>query len=348
MDIYDYAEEKRLSLRQVMDFTTSVNPLGPSTKARNILRKNIKNIEFFPDNRLRYITRLIEKREGVQAQNILFGHGSTHLLHTILQTTKTKTVIVLSPVSQMYEKIISLNNAAFIRLPPEKKNGFSIGTEDIFKAMKEVDTILLPYPHDVTGAAPAMDDLLALISEAERLGKTLILDESYRDYTAMGSPVQAIVSSQKSIIIRTFSLFYALAGIPFAYGMGPSDIVQNMQQHISSEELDTLAVHAAIASLKDSFYKSRTTDFIQEEKTYFLKALASVDGLSYFDTPCPFILLSFDKSQKSLKNIFSRYHILIDEFFDGEGALCLKVPIKKHKWNARFIKTLKNALGANQ
>jgi histidinol-phosphate/aromatic aminotransferase/cobyric acid decarboxylase-like protein len=40
MDIHDYAEQKRLSLKQIMDFTTSVNPLGPSSKAKHLLRKN--------------------------------------------------------------------------------------------------------------------------------------------------------------------------------------------------------------------------------------------------------------------------------------------------------------------
>ena len=44
---------------------------------------------------------------------------------------------------------------------------------------------------------------------------------------------------------------------------------------------------------------------------------------------------------------FSGYHILIDEFFDEQGGYYLKVPVKKHKWNARFVKTLRNALGVS-
>jgi threonine-phosphate decarboxylase len=348
MDIHDYAEQRKLSLKQIMDFTTSVNPLGPSSKAKHLLRKNITNIEFPPDKKLRYITRLIEKRETIEADNILFAQGSTPLLRAIFQTAKTKTVLIPSPVSQAYEETMSLNAVTLRRLPLSRTNHFSLDLETILKAMEKVDTILMPYPHDMVGTVLTMSDLLTLIRETDRLGKTLILDESYRDFTVMDSPVKEVIKSEKTIIVRTFSLFYAMAGLPLAYCIGPADIVQKIRRHTFSEEINMLAVNAAIASMKDTFYKSRTTEFINVEKSYILKAFASVEGLECLDTPCPFIVLSFERKQEALKAFFSGYRILIDEFFDEQGGYYLKMPIKKHKWNARFVKTLRNALGVNR
>ena len=348
MDIHDYAEQKRLSLKQIMDFTTSVNPLGPSTKAKHILRKNIINIDFPLDKKLRYITRLIEKREYIQANNILFAQSLTQLLRAIFQTTQTNTVLVLSPVSQAYEEAISPHSVTLKRLPLDKANHFSLDLESILKTMKKVDTILIPYPHDMVGTALMQNDLLTLINEAGQLGINLILDESYRDFTTMGSPVQAVIKSEKTIIVRTFSLFYAMAGLPVAYSIGPVDIIQSMRQYIFPEEINILAVNAAIASMKDIFYKTRTTEFINAEKSYLLKAFTSLDGLVCLDTPCPFIVLAFEKKQDTFKDFFSDYRILIDEFSDEQGGYYLKVPIKKHKWNARFVKTLRNALDMNK
>jgi threonine-phosphate decarboxylase len=346
MDIHDYAEQKRLSLKQIMDFTTSVNPLGPSNKAKHLLRKNITNIDFPPDKKLRHITRLIEKRESIEATNILFAQSLTQLLHAIFQTAKT--ILVLSPVSQTYEEAITLNRMTLKRVSLDKANHFSLDLETILKAMKKVDAMLMPYPHDMVGTALTMGDLLTLISEAGRLGKTLVLDESYREFTALVSPVREVIKSETSIIVRTFSLFYAMAGLPVTYSIGPTDMIQNVRQHILPEEINMLAVNAAIASLKDIFYRARTTKFINTEKSYFLKAFSSIDDLECLDTPCPFIVLAFEKKQDTLKDIFSSYRILIDEFFDEQGGYYLKVPIKKHKWNARFVKTLRNALGTNK
>lgn len=348
MDIHDYAEQKKLSLKQIVDFTTSVNPLGPSTKAKHILRKSIKNIDLLPDIKLRYITRLITKRETLPGENILFGQSQIQLFHALFQTIKIKRALALSPVSQIYEEIVSRNNITLERLHLSKTNRFSPDVKIMLKALKKADTILMSYPHDMTGASLTMDDLLTLISEADRHGRTIVLDESYRDFTAINSPVHEIITSQKSIIIRTFSLFYAMAGLPLAYCIGPADIIRSMRQHIFSEDINILAVNAAIASLKDPFYKARTEEFIKTEKGYLLKAFASINSLEYFDTPCPFIVLAFDKKQNSLKEFFSGYRILIDEFSDDKGGYYLKVPIKKHKWNTRFVKTLRNALSMNK
>jgi len=348
MNIHDYAEQKKLSLKQIMDFTTSVNPLGPSSKAKHILRKNIINIDFPPDNKLRYITRLIEKRESIHADNILFAQSAKQLLHAIFQTAKTKTVLVLPPVSQAYQETISLHKLTPKKLPLDKTNHFSPDLAAILKAMEKTDTILMPYPHDIAGTSLTMGDLLTLISEAGRLGKTLILDESYRDFTEMASPVNEVIKSETSIIVRTFSLFYAMAGLPLAYSMGPANIIQDMRQHVFPEEINTLAVHAAIASMKDTFYKKRTVEFINTEKEYLLKAFNAIEGIVCFDTPCPVLVLAFEKKQDTLKTFFSGYHILINEFFDEQEGYYLKVPVKKHKWNARFVKTLRNALGINK
>jgi histidinol-phosphate/aromatic aminotransferase/cobyric acid decarboxylase-like protein len=348
MDIHDYAEQKRLSLKQVMDFTTCVNPLGPSSKAKHILRKNITNIDFPPDKKLRYITKLIEKRENIEADNILFGHGSIQCLRAIFQTMKIETVLALSPISPVYEETFSLNRVKLKPLPLSKTNHFSPDFEAILKAMINVDAILMPCPHNVVGSTLTMGNLLTLINEADRFDKTLILDESYRDFTALTSPAQEVINSEKSIIVRDFSLFYAMAGLPLAYCIGSIDSIQKMRQYALPGEISILAVNAAIASIKDTFYKTRTTEFINTEKDYLFKAFASIEGFECFDTPCPFIVLAFERRQDTLKDFFSRYRILIDEFLDEQGGYYLKVPVKKHKWNARFTKTLRNALGGNQ
>ncbi len=59
MDIHDYSERKRLSLRQIIDFTSDVNPLSPSDKAKNAIRKAIRYLEFPPDKNIRHLKHYI-------------------------------------------------------------------------------------------------------------------------------------------------------------------------------------------------------------------------------------------------------------------------------------------------
>ncbi len=60
-DIYDFASQKKISARRVMDFTNSANPLGPSSHARDAIRKSIKMIDRPVDDRARYLVRAIAR-----------------------------------------------------------------------------------------------------------------------------------------------------------------------------------------------------------------------------------------------------------------------------------------------
>ncbi len=81
MDIYDYAEAKGVSTRQVLDFTLPANPLGPSAKAKHAMRKALKASDLPPDPRTRYLRGFIARKERIPPENILFGHGSTQILN---------------------------------------------------------------------------------------------------------------------------------------------------------------------------------------------------------------------------------------------------------------------------
>jgi histidinol-phosphate/aromatic aminotransferase/cobyric acid decarboxylase-like protein len=348
MDIYDYAEDKQLSLERFMDFTNCINPLGPSSKAKNSLKKQIKHLDVFPDKKIRYLTALICKNEGIARNNLALGQGSTHLLHTILRSFKTDKALILSPLSQRFKEVLSTGKITVKQLSLEEKTDYSMDLTKVLKAMKGVDTVIMPYPHDVVGTALTTGDLLTLIYEVDKSDKTLILVESYRDYTDLYSPMKEAVQSKGTIILRDFSDFYALAGLPIGYAIGNVEMMINIQRDLFPAEVNTLAAHAAIASLKDRFYRKRTLEFINDEKQFFLKTLSSIHDLSYVDTLCPFFIIKFKNKPENLREKFSRYRIIIDECPDERGDHCLRVPIKKHKWNARFLKTLKNALGVNK
>ena len=88
MNIYDYAEAKGVSTRQVLDFTFPANPLGPSAKTKHAMRKALKVSDLPPDPRTRYLRSFIAREERIQPENILFGHGSTQILDLILVSLK--------------------------------------------------------------------------------------------------------------------------------------------------------------------------------------------------------------------------------------------------------------------
>ncbi len=327
-----------------MDFTNSANLLGPSNKAKYAARKAIKNLEYFPDEKVRYLKRFICKREHVGEENIIFGHGSTHLLNVLLQELKPKVMSIPSPISNRYKEIFSKHNVKVNPFPLEEENSFSLDVGKFIQDVESADVVILPHPHDITGTIIPSEDLGELIERADKLDKTFIIDEAYVEFTELVSPVKLVIESRASLIIRTFSVFHALAGLRIGYGIGPAHFIQKISDVLNAHEINAIAPSAALASLRDAGYRRRTLQFLREEKAYVMGKLTNVRGIKVFDTPCNFLLLNIEKEYSDLKGLFLKNNMLIDEFIDDRKRRYIKMPLKKHKFNARFIKTLKRII----
>ena len=348
MDLHDYAEKNRLSARSIMDFTNLVNPLGPSTKAKNALRKHISGLFMPPDKQARYLARFISKRERVGLESILFGQGAKGLIDAVFATIRPARVLVPGPVPESYRETAERRDVAVVEAPPIKGSPFMMDAESIYSQLGEVNAVLVPHPHPMTGVVLPEEVLSRLVAEADRLGTALIIDESLRDFTDIASPLSAVIESKQCIIVRSFSTYYGLAGLPIGYGLGPVEFVEKIGRNMVPGAVNSLGIEAALASLRDKMYGARTAQFIAQEKEFFRKSIATLEGISFYDTPCPFFLIAMGEGRERFRGLCERYRILIDDYFEIMSVHYLRVPVKQHKWNARLLKTLKNALGASR
>ena len=345
MDIHEYAGARKISLRRVNDFTTGVNPLGPSNQAKHAIRKMVRGLDVFPDEGVRYLTEYLCRKEGIERDCLLFGAGSTHLLDILLRTVRPAAVGILSPVSARFAKTLRLHDAEVKPVMVEAERGFSVDADKLRELMGQVDLMILSRPHEMTGAVIPDEGIEFLIAEADRLGKVLVIDEAYRDYTAVASPLKQAAASRSTLIIRTFSLYHALAGLRLGYGAGSSILIEKMKRDLPSPLVNGLAPLAAIASLKDDGFRKRTMEFIEEEKAYFRRKLGGNETVYLIDTPCNFVLLSFRGDLGVLQKSFMERNILVDGFPGKEGTVYLRLPVKRHKADAFFIRTLLRITG---
>jgi threonine-phosphate decarboxylase len=348
MNIHDYAESKGLSLRRVMDFTTGSNPLGPSNKAKHAIRKCIKNLDRYPDEKTRYLRRYICKKESIGDENIVFGHGSTHLIGAILQVVKPGVACIPSPFSYKTEDILNRYDVRIKPFPLNKESGFSLDIEKFLQSIECADIVIISNPHNITGSVIPAVDIDYLIEAMGRINKILIIDETYREFTELVSPVRHVIQSDPSLIMRTFSTFHALAGLRIGYMIGSTKLIQKIRNVLGPLQINSIAPYAALASLKDTGYKKRTLKFIEQEKRYILRKLSDIEGLKVFDTPCNFLLLVIEKEEhKNFRDLFLKHHILIDEYVDEKNGHFIRLPIKRHKLNAFFVKMLKKIMEAS-
>jgi threonine-phosphate decarboxylase len=130
--------------------------------------------------------------------------------------------------------------------------------------------------------------------------------------------------------------------------IGSTKLIQKIRNVLSPPQINSIAPYAALASLKDTGYKKRTLKFIEQEKGYILKKLSDIQGLKVFDTPCNFLLLEIEKEGSSnFKDLFLKHNILIDEYMGEKDEHFIRLPVKRRKLNATFVKMLKKIMEAS-
>jgi threonine-phosphate decarboxylase len=346
MDLYDCAELKKSPLGQIRDFTTGVNPLGPSGKARNGARKVIKRLDLFPDERSRYLRRLICREEGIGEETVVFGSGSTGLLDGLLELVKPAVVGVLSPLSPHRTDLIERRGIAIRRYSVPTWEARTPGPEELMMQLDDADMIIIPNPHDVLGRVMPADDLEGLVNLAANRNKVVVIDEAYRGFVDFPSPVRRVVDSGQAVIVRTFSLFHGFAGLRIGYAIGHDLIIGRLRETLTPGSLSSAAQEGALASLREKGHRARTDRFVSGEKAYFLKALKGTAGVECIDTACNFLLLRTGSNPGRLSEDLLKRNILIQEYTDEDGHSFIWLPIKSRKLNALFVRNLRYVLKA--
>lgn len=75
--------ERALGLRAegVIDFSSNVNPYGPSPKAIRALLDKIWMIGAYPDDEARALKERLAERYGLRPSNFVVGNGSTEIIY---------------------------------------------------------------------------------------------------------------------------------------------------------------------------------------------------------------------------------------------------------------------------
>ncbi len=340
MDIYDYAGAKGISTRQVLDFTLLTNPLGPSGKAKHAMRKALKEAQVPPDRQTRYLRGFIAKKEHVAPGNILFGHGSTQILDLLLAAAMPGKLLAPSPLSVCRAGLLERHRTEFISFASCEAGQFAPDAAQLIARLGPADMLLIPNPHPVTGTVVSLGFLREVVDAINGSHRILVIDETLAGFVKADSPVQAAIHSANVLILRTFSLFHALAGMRLGYALGSQRVLDLVRSVAEPGPVSTVAAAGALASLRDRGFLTRSAEFVAAEKAYMTAKLGRIKGIRAIDTGCNFLLVAVELPVADLQSRFLQKNILIDVFEDEKGRHLIRLPLRRRRENARFARTL--------
>ncbi len=341
-DIYRASEETGIPVREIIDFSASINPLGVPYSVAEVIRENIPLLVHYPEPFSENLAIHLGRRLDIDPQTILCGNGSTELIYLAVRALAPRRVLIPAPTFSEYERACRMRDGtSCVHYALSRENSFDIDPDRFISSMAGCDMAFLCNPNNPTGRLLSRDAVLAITKAAQQLYCYLVVDEAFIDFMPEHSMVHEAARNSYLIVLRSLTKYYALSGLRVGYGIFPTALAPRVKEHKEPWTINSLAQKAGIAALNDRAYQERTIAVIEEGKK---NIEAGLDSLKIDRVPSSvnYYLIRMENAQKVIVSLRKK-GILVrgcSNFRSLDGTY-IRIAVRSREENAALLKELR-------
>jgi histidinol-phosphate aminotransferase len=325
------------------------NHYGPAPACFEVLRSaGIEALSCYSKDPMRGIKSALTERlardHGVPESRIAVGYGSEDILKQAVHCYLEPGQSLLIPThSWWYYKAVAAEKNGrtleYAMVPGPESFHYDVeGLLRLARAEKP-RLVLISSPNNPTGNGLPDGDLLRVIRELQ--DTVLILDEAYWGFGGEGqTPVRELIEKHpRLIILRTFSKYYALAGVRIGYGFlgaGLEDLVRFGSRYLG---YNRISERLALAALDSPEYYADIRRRMIEDKESMRQAFNRIPGFKIYRSDANFVLGEVPAAHReALKAHLNGLGLLI-KFFKNEAFLddSVRITMGTREQNERLI-----------
>ena len=283
----------------VLDFSASINPLGPPVAVRDALT-NVDLTEY-PDRQCLALRDALAAQLGVGPEHILVGNGSTELIHLLARAylCERERVFIFTPTFGEYEAACNTAGATVHGFMADEASAFRWDLDAAAEAIRaqRPRLVFLCNPNNPTGVY--LDQpTVGSIARAVHDDSLLVLDEAYVPLTDETWSSLALLQLGNVVLLRSMTKDYALAGARLGYMLCHPRVVERVRQLQTTWSVSSLAQAAGLAALEDdNRYIERSRETIRVAKAYLLTELHAM-GVTVAPSSANFLLAKTGSATK--------------------------------------------------
>jgi threonine-phosphate decarboxylase len=354
-EVLGAAEESGLLPQDILDFSSSVNPLGPSKKALEAAKKAFNQIAAYPDSNSNELRQVIAGHfGGLSKGNVVIGNGSTELMYLFAEVFLKKGDKAVMPVPTFgeYESAVRKTGEApkFVKLGKT----FNIETEVFKRELADAKLVFLCTPNNPTSKLIPQETLKSVIEAALEQNTFVFLDEDFLEFVENEKALTMINKIKKYpnlFILRSFTKIFGLTGLRVGYGIANEEIIKVLSCAKIPWNVNCLAQAAAVAALRDEEHLRVTRELIKKEKVWLQGELGKFGSFKFSTPDANFFFIDIRKSGltgSEIKNKMLKQGILIRDCtsFKGLDEFYIRVAVKTHVENERLVEAFKGVIKA--
>jgi len=327
---------------QILDFSASINPLGPPASAIAAIQAGLAGLCAYPDPHYHGLKAAIATFHGIAPEWVLPGNGAAELLTWACRELAALEAVVLPvPAFGDYTRALQAFGAA---IKPECLP-VGLGADNFaFSTPSGQVGLLLNNPHNPTGQLFSRDTILPWLEQFA----LVVVDEAFMDFlppTQDESLIEWIKDFPNLVIVRSLTKFYSLPGLRLGYAIAHPERLQRWQTWRDPWSVNALAAAVGEVVLSDVSFQTQTWRWLATAKPQLFSALAALPGLKPLAGVANFLLIKSEHAVPELQaRLLKQHQILIRDClsFAELGDRYFRVAIRTEVENQRLIEALKN------
>ncbi|WP_277221828.1 pyridoxal phosphate-dependent aminotransferase [Peptoniphilus vaginalis] len=292
-NVFEIAKDEGIKIEDIRDFSSNINPLGPSKRALESLKENLNLLSTYPDVDYVDLKKAISSYASCDVKNIVLGLGSTEILKDAIHYFAPKTSMILSPCYSEYERELRKISSYIIQYNLEEKNDFKVNLDELIKIINEknVEFLIFANPNNPTGTILTRYEIERILKETKA---RVLVDETYIEFTDMEtfSSSSLTKSYDKLIVVRGTSKFFALPGIRLGYGLTSNhELLKFFKDKEVLWQINSVAEICGKVMFSDEAYIKEVHDFVRTRRVGLYKKLAKIKNLRAFESYGNFVLV---------------------------------------------------------
>ena len=346
-DVGALAHSAGIEAGEILDFSASINPLGPPASARKAFVKSYEEISRYPDAYGKKLKEALAERHGMSPAEVLVGNGSTQLIYLLCAALRPRTALVVGPAFSEYANALTLGGANISQFTLNHDDAFEFSMPRFMAAWdKDCDIVILATPNSVTGRLIPRAEIETIARVALRRKSFVLVDEAFIDFVEKESVKTLVRNNPFLIVLRSLTKYYALPGLRLGYLFGAPRRVAQLGAYQEPWSVNAPASNVALACLRDGRFTMKTECWLEKEREFLSERLTVIEGLHPFASRANFLLVRIATTgldALQLRFFLSTRKILIRacDSFAGLGADYFRVAVKRRKDNLRLLAALR-------
>ncbi len=329
----------------LIDFSVSINPLGPPPGLLEAYHRAAAVITVYPEPYAASLTAAIARHLGVVPQNVLAANGSTQLFYLIARVLRpSRPAVVIPTFSEIANSLLSMSITP-TPIALRRERGFQFDLSDIFAALdKGADALFFGRPNSPTGSHLELAAVSAIVQRCARSGCWCVIDEAFIELTDDQCSAIALISEyERLIVVRSMTKLYAIPGLRLGYLVAAQSVAARLARALEPWSVSGPAAAVGIECLaQPRSWSDQVRQSLRCERQYVEQELRKIAAIEVFPSACNFILFAVRIESRPLTEHLGEHGMVVRDLaaLPGAGPGLYRIGIRSRTDNDRLIRTL--------